>query len=359
MTKVMSFRRALVIRFGGLGDILLATPTVRALYGAYPGVAIDFIVGSGMEQALTGNAHVRRIIAFDKSGKDGRLRRLVPFLASLARERYDLVINLHPNIKSQLMAAASGARCRITFQKRMEVREDTGRVAHAVDDFAKEVLPLGISVTDRRLDFVVPTDAQDRVDSVLLASGVSPDERLLVINPAASRPINRWPRERFRAVAEHFSAQRGMRVVVTGARSGYWTPIDPIDEEELAAYVASADSRIVNTAGQLTVKELGALFLRAGAFLTCDSGPMHVAAALDTPMVVLSGAADPDRTGPLTPNARVLIDRSLGCVPCRDRLCARSDVLCMSNLGIHSAIEALNRAMGADASAAPRLACVP
>jgi ADP-heptose:LPS heptosyltransferase len=147
-----------------------------------------------------------------------------------------------------------------------------------------------------------------------------------------------------------------VKVAVTGARSGYWTPIDPIDEEDLAAYVASADHRVINLAGQLTVKELGALYLRAAAVLTCDSGPMHIAAALETPLVVLSGAADPDRTGPLTANSQVLIDRSLSCVPCRDRTCARTDVRCMDNLSLEAVIAAISRAISVGGLTIPLLA---
>jgi len=89
------------------------------------------------------------------------------------------------------------------------------------------------------------------------------------------------------------------------------------------------------------------LLLRADTLLTCDTGPMHIGAALQTPLVVLSGAADPNRTGPLTENSTVLIDYSLPCVPCRDRICARGDVMCMQNLtvpSVNSSIEVHFRA---------------
>jgi ADP-heptose:LPS heptosyltransferase len=80
---------------------------------------------------------------------------------------------------------------------------------------------------------------------------------------------------------------------------------------------------------------------RADVLLTCDTGPMHIGAAVGTPLVVLSGAADPDRTGPLTETSTVLIDRTLPCVPCRDRICARGDMMCMQNLSVPAVISAL------------------
>lgn len=327
-----------------MGDILLATPTLRALARAYPGIEIDFVVGGGMAPALEGHPLVRQIYVFDKRGADARLRNFLPFLARLTRARYDLVVNLHPSAKSYLMAAATGARTHLTFRKRMEVRADTGRVAHAVDDFTKELAPLGISLpSDRDLDFIVPPAARERVSALLRDESIGETDRLLVINPAASRPLNRWSWERFGAVAAHFAAQPGAKVAVTGAPSSFKTVMDDADEVGLARRVAASDPRIVDLAGRLTVKEFGALLQRADTLLTCDTGPMHIGAALHTPLVVLSGAADPDRTGPLTDNATVLIDRTLSCVPCRDRVCARGDVMCMQNLSVPAVIVALEQ----------------
>ena len=347
MTLSKPYKRALFIRFGGMGDILLATPSVRAVAAAFPGIQIDFVVGGGMTDALSGHPDVREILTFDKRGVDSRLDHFLPFLVKIAKKRYDLVVNLHPSAKSYLMAAASGARTKLTFEKRMEVRADTGRVAHAVDDFAKELRPLGIDgVPDRSLDFIVPGAAHLRVAGLLAELNVSEHDRLLAINPAASRPLNRWPLERFAEVAAFWAGQPGVKVAVTGAPAAFKTVMDGLDEVSLAREVAAADPRILNLAGQLSVKEFGALLARADTLLTCDTGPMHIGAALGTPLVVLSGAADPDRTGPLTANSTVLIERALECVPCRDRICRRGDVLCMSSLTTENVIAAIGERLG-------------
>ena len=191
------------------------------------------------------------------------------------------------------------------------------------------------------MDFIVPDSAHASLTAKLRRLGWREGSRLLVINPAASRPINRWPLERFQALAAHFAGTPGCQVMVTGAPRSFLTVMDGLDEVGLAAAVAAADPRILDLAGQLTVKELGALLERANTFLTCDTGPMHIGSAVGVPMVVLSGAADPDRTGPLGEDASVLIDRTLGCVPCRDRRCARGDVMCMQNLSVENVIAAV------------------
>lgn len=330
------YKQALFIRFGGLGDILLATPSVRAVSRAFPGIEIDFIVGGGMSDVLADHPCLRNVITFDKRGIDSRIDRLLPFLVQIARTRYDLVINLHPSAKSYLMTAAAAPRAKVVFEKNSEVNQKTGRVTHAIDDFAKELRTIGIEeLSDRGLDFTVHPDSLSRIAGLL---GPEAD-RVLVINAAASRPVNRWSIDRFKAVAAHFASESGILVVLTGAPRSFHTVFDDIDEISLSQTIASMDRRILNLAGKLTVRELGALLSRSNVFLTCDTGPMHIGSAVRAPMVVLSGAANPDRTGPINPEAVVLIDRSLPCVPCGQRVCALGDIPCMRNLSTDRVIE--------------------
>jgi len=337
----MAVLKVLVIRFGGMGDILMATPSLRAIAERYPDAVIDVVVGGGMTASLEGHRCVRTIYTFNKRGKDSSFFPFAGFLGRLWRERYDIIINLHPSVKSYLMALASRPRRILSFRKTMLAKD--GSTIHAIDDFAKELRPLGIdSVSDRDMDFDVPDAAVKNVANLLDGLGISSGDRIVVINPAASRPINRWPVERFRQTALHFVEMQNTRVLVTGAPSSHRSIMDSLDEVALAADVCSVDPRVVDLSGKLTVKELGALLMRASVFLTCDTGPMHIGAALRTPMVVLSGAADPARTGPLTDNSIVLIDRTLSCVPCRDRTCSRGDVKCMDNLSVEQVIRAVD-----------------
>lgn len=337
-------RRVCVVRLGGMGDILLATPAVRALHRHYAQIQdaapeIDFIVGKNMAPALSGLPYLRRIITFNKDGEDARLKRFVPFLIELRDARYDLFLNFHPSIKTFAMAAASGAPRVITFKKDRRRQPDTGRVRHAVDDFSKELRPLGIaSVDDRRLDFFVPDAARARVADLLRAEGIAADDPLVVVNPAATRDINRWPPEKFVGFLDTMAAERpDLRLALSGGPG----------DVALAQGIAEATrAPVVNLAGRISVKELGALLERAQAVLTADTGPMHIASAVAAPLVALSGAADPDRTGPLSPRDLVVINRALPCVPCQGRDCARGDIACMTQLPVAWAVAAVTRRLG-------------
>jgi len=337
----MNYKRILIIRFGGAGDILMTTPTLRALAAAYPGAEIDYVVGAEMTAAIEGHPNVTRVLPFDKRGALS-VEDYARFLSDLCWPGYDLVLNFHPNIKSCLMTAAARPKRAVFFRKTMQ---RGGVVVHAIDDFAKELRKIGLDgVDDWRLDFVVPQEAVDATAAILADAGVGPDDPLLVINPAASRPVNRWPQERFADVAAHF-ARSGAKVAVTGAGRGLRSIIDGLDEESLAETIAAADPRIVNLAGRISLKQYGALLQRASAFLTCDTGPMHIGAAIGAPMVVLSGAADPDRTGPVTEASSVLIDYSLPCVPCRARTCRIGGVQCMDRLAVDRVVDAVEIAL--------------
>ncbi len=332
-------RKICMVRFGGMGDILLATPALRALSVAFDTVAIDVIVGRGMADAVTGIPYIRNVTEWDKKGADGKVAEFVRLLTRLRRERYDLFLNFQPGTRANLMAWASGAR-RVTFRKDRRKQPDTGRVRHAIDDFAKELKPLGIaSVADRRMDFHVPDAARESCRAKLDARGVL--GRYVVVNPAATRLVNRYPPERFaEAIIALSDALPGVTFVLSGAPNE-WELVDAV------LGCVTPDANAVSLAGVLSLKELGALLAGAECVVTGDTGPLHIASAVGAPIVCLSGAADPDRTGPTAPRDLVVIRRDLSCVPCQDRVCRRGDIACMTGLPVEWVVRAALKRMEA------------
>ncbi len=344
LLQKQKIKRICVVRMGGMGDILLATPAVRALSRHFTDADgnapdIDFIVGRGMKDALTGISYIRNIIEFDKKGAHRRPAAFASFLREVKQARYDLFVNFHPSVKTFLMAVASGAPSVLTFRKDRRRQPDTGRVRHAVDDFTKELRPLGIAhVDDRRLDFVVPDAAHAAVNSLLQAEGIDERTPLVAVNPAASHEVNRWGMEKFVGLFENIAARMpGVRLVLTGGPGDV-----PLVNEIFEA--TDPEARIINLAGRVSIKELGALLARADVFVTGDTGPMHIASAVGTPLVALFGPADPDRTGPIGARHLVVVhNEGLSCVPCQLRYCARGDHACMADLSVERVVDAVRR----------------
>ena len=319
--------RICVVRLGGIGDILLATPTLRALAAHYQTDQIDFVVGPGMEAAVAGLPYAARVLAFDRKKHWGT--GLPGFLKTLRAEGgYDLFLNFQPSVKTLALAALAQSKQTIVFKKDRRKQLDTGRVRHAIDDFAKEVCSLGVMVTDRQLDFFVPESARQS-----LAVKLDLTTPYIAINPAGTRDINRWPTERFATLIEQL-ADSGRRVLLLGG------PGDVVLAQEIAGQIKAP---VENLAGKLTFKELGALLERAACVVTGDTGPLHIASAVKAPIVCLSGAADPDRTGPTRPGDLVVINRALSCVPCQARSCKRGDIACMTQMPVEWVLDAIER----------------
>lgn len=317
--------RICVVRLGGMGDILLSTPTLRALSQHFGTTQLDYIAGPGMDSALTGLPYINRILTFDRRRHWGA--GLPGFLQTLrAQGRYDLFLNLQPSLKTIIIGGLVLPKKTITFRKDRRKQPGTGRVRHAIDDFAKEVQALGVSVTDRQLDFYIPEEAR-----TTLASKVDLARPFIAINPAGTREINRWPAERFAQLLDHLLE---WRVVLLGG---------PGDLALAAEIQSKTRNPVENLAGKLTVKELGALLERAACVVTGDTGPLHIASAVKAPLVCLSGAADPDRTGPTRPLDLVVIQRELSCVPCQGRTCHRGDIACMTQLPVERVLAAIEK----------------
>ena len=316
-----------------MGDILLSTPTLRALSEHFQTQEIDYIVDPSNVDAISGVSYIRHVIPFQKR-QDMRREIFLPFLRQLRAARYDLFLNLQPNVKTELMMLASGAKRRIRFYKDQRPQPGTQRLRHAIDDFAKEVRPLGVTVTSRQMDFAIPEAAHRTAEALLLRSGLAPGQPFVAINPGASHAVNRWPASRFAqlltALAERYPTVG--RVILGGPR-----------DQEIAEAVAKESAGAINLAGRVSVKELGAVLERAAVFVTGDTGPQHIAAAVGTPLVSLFGPADPARTGPIDVPALVVVNTELSCVPCRSRTCHRGDNACLRDLALERVLVAVEK----------------
>lgn len=334
-------RRVCIVRFGGMGDILLSTPAVRAIAEHFDACEIDYVVGRGNKDALTGIPYIRNVIEWGPRGTDAKLGPFLAFLGRLRAAHYDLFINFQPSAKTVAMSLASGAPRILTFQKDMRKSGD-GKVRHAIDDFIKELKPLGITeVTNRRMDFCVPEAAHQKVRELLAVEGISEGNLLIAVNPGGTRLINRWPPEYFIGLLDRIAdTMPQARLIVTGGP-------DDVKRAQTIAEGVKPTTRMLNLARKLSVKETGALLTRVAVFVTPDTGPLHIASALGIPMVALSGAADPDRTGPKNIGDLVVIKRDLPCVPCRDRSCSRGDIACMNQMPVDWVFEAVQQRLAA------------
>jgi lipopolysaccharide heptosyltransferase II len=282
--------------------------------------------------ALFERVHTVRIDRWGRFARDAART-----VAALGRARYDAVVDLELfAYVSALAAAASRAPRRVGFDKSARslftetVHFDPSR--HVVESFrALAEALVGGAARGFALSLPRSEDAARAVAEKLAAVGVGPDDFVVAMNVNAS-PLafeRRWERGRFAELAARLSARFGTHVALTGSAAER-TYVEGLLEE------LPGPAAVTNLAGRLSFAELVALVDRAGLVVTNDSGPLHVASALDRPTVALFGPETPARYGPLA-SKRLVFYAGLACSPCmsvanRKTVDCHYDALCMRSI---------------------------
>jgi lipopolysaccharide heptosyltransferase II len=312
--------RILVFRLERVGDLLMARPGLALLRHRFAEARIDLVVGSWNRPLAGLFPEVDAVQTLDlpwvaRGDRSSSASEILSRVREWRRTDYDLAVNFEGDIRSHLLLRASGARRRAGFpQAGGGPLLDTVAPYDPHQHSAWNILRLaalagGTEPTDAALAvprLVPPPEAQ--VYATALLERPSPATRLIGVHPSAGRRIKQWPPEALAAVATKLAHAVPATVVVTGSLADR-----PIGDAFLAAL--GPDIPVVDLTGRLDLVQLAAALQRLDLFLGCDSGPMHLAAAVGTPVVAVFGPSDPVRWGPLGGRAEaVRVD--LPCSPC-------------------------------------------
>jgi lipopolysaccharide heptosyltransferase I len=322
--------RVLVLRLGAVGDVVRTLPAVSALRATYPEAHLAWLVEEPASSMVRGQPWVDEVIVFPRAALRADLQRLrIPSLAgsfarfanALRAKRFDLALDFHSILRSALLARASGAPLRVAYGRPFG-REAAWLLANR----RARLAPRRISRFERNLGLVrflgssaQPAPAPLRVDPaaarrVAAALGDGPPPVALHPGTSESTPHKRWTIEGYAAVAQALREQEGVISLVT---------FGPAREER-----AVAESIVERARGAArlapetpTLADLAALFTRCRAYIGGDTGPLHVASLVGTPVVQILGPTDPVENEPYagTPSRTVRVP--VTCSPCR-RGCA-------------------------------------
>jgi heptosyltransferase I len=376
--RTAEFRRILLIKFSALGDVVHSIPVVHKLRRRYPAAEIDWLVRPAFADLVAGHPAVHNAIAFPRQRwgrpwreQGSRLTGLGQLLSRLRSRRYDLVIDLQGQLRSALLTLATGAPVRIGFDRpRPELRRLATRTlpaeawkhcwqgaregawmayshrielptidVHAVDRYLCLSPMLGLDEDPPDFSFDIPADAVARAEALLADRGArgALDAGPIVLAPATRWETKHWRSEGFREVARYFAA-KGRTVVLIGSA----------EERAACETIAAAAPGTLNLAGSTSVPEFAALLRRCALCVTNDSGPMHLAVALDRPVVSMFGPSDPLWIGPYRrPDA--VISAGLACSPCYLRELSRCpyDHACMRQIASATVIERVEAMLAA------------
>lgn len=329
-------KKILIIKPSSLGDIVHSLPFLNTVHKSFPESEIHWIVAKGFEGMLEDHPMIKKlwVIKKDEWKEINRLHHTVREMRvlynELKEEGFSIVVDLQGLLRSGLIAKATNAPLRAGFKEAKEgstlCYTDTvegGRDIHAVDRYLKMAMFLGCDIADIRFPF------PPLPDTLLVARQLSLPDRYVVLVPGARKPANRWPAERFGRLA----AMLPVRAVVIGSRG---------DMRLAEAVAGHSKGNSVSIAGKTDLKGLISVIRGAGLVVSNDSGPMHIAAGLNVPVVAVFGPANPARTGPYGSIHKV-IRKDVSCSPCYKRVCKSPD--CLEGISVKEVASAVMDAL--------------
>lgn len=335
-------QRILLIKPSALGDIVHTLPVLRLLRRRFPDAHLTWLVSPAFKSLIEKHPDLNDTMLFDRRrlgglahGEDG-VSSAIELALELQHRQFDLVIDLQGLLRTALVAWSTHAPVRVGFAYAREGASlaYTHRIAtphperHALDRYLDVADALGCGRGPVEFDFGVPESDRNVVSGLLRDL-----PRFAVILPGTNWATKRWPTAHFSALSERIRDELGLRVVVAGAS----------DAVPLAAQIPHD----LNLAGRTTIPQLVDLLARASLVIANDSGPMHIAAALNRPLVTIFGPTNPVRTGPYgRPNTVVRLD--IACSPCYARKCSHTS--CMHWLTPDRVFDQAKAAVGHDAS---------
>jgi heptosyltransferase I len=284
-------RSVCILRLSAIGDTCHIVPVLRTMQQVWPATRFTWIIAKTESRLMRLIEGVEFIIVDKRAG----LGAVAALHRQLAGRTFDALLHMQVALRASLIALQVGAPVKLGFD-RLRARElqwlfTNARIAarsreHVLESFFGFPEALGIKERLLRWDIPLPHEAQEH------ARALVPDAQpTLVISPCSSHAHRNWRPERYAAVAEHAVRHHGMRVILSGGASA-------LEHTTGAAIERAARVPLVNQIGRDTLPELLALLARARVLLSPDSGPVHMATTVGTPVLGLYGATNPARSGP-------------------------------------------------------------
>ncbi len=363
-------RRILIIKPSALGDIVHTLPVLNLLRRRWPDAHISWLIGSAFAGLVQGHPQLNEVITFDRNRfarawyKPPALIDFVRFVRDLKRRKFDLVIDLQGLFRSGWFTSMTGAAVRVGFANARELAHFFYTHHVPIHSMEQHAIDRYLAITDalgcgrEPVEFNLSIDAADhaRVDELL--GGAT---RFALILPGTNWPTKRWPAERFAELIAPLRGEFGLTSVIAGgpdvseiaevifrSRPDLEARVSPDSYAAPgvnAGLGSDAANGVLNLVGQTSLRELVALIDRATVVVANDSGPMHIAAAMNKPLVTIFGPTNPTRTGPYRRDDSV-VRVDIPCSPCYSRKC--SHISCMKWLAVDAVLAQIRRQLASN-----------
>src|SRR4030043_1755975 len=320
-TNFINVKKILVIKLRQIGDVLLAVPVFRALRESFPNAYIAALVNSGTEDVLSGNPLIDEIFIFNRNIKKMnpamRYIKELSFLKQIRMKGFDMTVDLTSGDRSAIVSLLSGAQYRIAYSPKKEgllakrylythlAKKQAGQ--HRVLQNLEVVRQFGIDTKHEQLDFFIPEDARMFVKRVFEENNIPPHPPLSKggqrgVTIVHVHPTSRWLfkcwKDKYMAEVIRRLIDNGSKVIVTSSPEKHelekakniLSLVDELTPPHIPPLVRGGIGGVIDLCGKTTIKQLAAISEASDLFLGVDSAPMHIAAAVGTPVIALFGA---------------------------------------------------------------------
>ena len=319
-------KRILVLRMDLIGDLVLSLPVIRLLKQTYPEAEIDLLALPSSAKIIEHDPDIANVITYDPNiwrrpkallqGKNWREARALH--RRLQNRHYDLAVSVF-GPWAAILAVVSGAKRRVGFGKESYpsfmtdsvpgAHWTTGDHLHEVDYCLKLAQAAGAKpeLHDRIPTLFVPPETSLEAKQLLEQAGIRFDKPIIACHVSSNNgQSKRWPIPYWAKIIDQLIGKDGANVILTGA---------PSDLPLIETIQQRAHEQPINLAGKTSLAQLAAILKQADLVITGDSGPMHIAAAVGTPLIAIHGPTDPAMSGPVSPTATVMRS-DIWCSPC-------------------------------------------
>ena len=323
----------LIVKLSAIGDVIHTLPSLAELRRLYPDAHITWVVEEAAADLIIGHPHLDEVIisrrkSWIKDIKAGKVAATLlearTFVRRIRSRRYDLVIDFHGLLKSSMVVFLSGGKRKLGYDSWQElsglflnekIPEDMNK--HAVDRYLDFPRYLGAEIHD--VEFILPLTDKTKADAKrLLDQHHLSEKNYIAVNPIAYWETKLWDNAKFAKLADQIKEELKLDVIFTGS-----------NRTDAADILSRMTKEGINLGGKTSLPMLAEIYKCARAVITTDSGPMHLAAAVGTPVIALFGPTDPARTGPYG-KGHTVIRADLPCSPCLLKKCPTKE--CMKEI---------------------------
>jgi 3-deoxy-D-manno-octulosonic-acid transferase/heptosyltransferase-1 len=338
----------LIVKLSAIGDVIHTLPALNAIRSHYPDAHITWLVEENAAPLVEGHEALDRVLVSRRkrwlkelrsSSLLDTIREIYGFIKALRDTRYDMILDFQALLKSGILIALARGDRKIGFGKGLEHMEHSylflneripavDMEIHALSRGMMLVDAVGISSTEVEYKLPVSDHDREKIDNLMRRYGLADIEPLIAINPVAKWETKLWPNQKFARLADGLIDTYDAKILFTGGAG---------DRQTIQNIMSAMNGRAVNLAGDTTLNMLAALYEKMDVVVSTDTGPMHMAAAVGTPVVALFGPTAPWRTGPYGP-AHQAIRAGSDCSPCFKRRCETME--CMKLISVEQVLDA-------------------